>query len=38
MLIGVKGLRAELRDVTAASARIKVLRGFQSDDWAAPAE
>jgi hypothetical protein len=38
MLIGVKGLRAEVHEVNGASARIKVLRGFQADDWATPAE
>lgn len=37
MLIGVKGLRAQVGEINGASARIKVLRGFQADDWATPA-
>lgn len=36
LLIGVMGLRAEIRDINGASARIKILRGFQGDGFAAP--
>lgn len=37
LLIGVMGLRAEVRDIQGASARIKILRGFQGDGFASPA-
>jgi hypothetical protein len=37
LLIGVMGLRAEVRAISGASARIKVLRGFQGDGFADPA-
>lgn len=37
LLIGVMGMRAEVRDIQGASARIKILRGFQGDGFAAPA-
>jgi hypothetical protein len=37
MLIGVKGLRAEVMEISGASARLKVLRGFDNDGFANPA-
>jgi len=36
MLIGVMGLRAEVTEITGASARIKILRGFEGDGFAEP--
>jgi len=36
LLIGVMGLRAEVRDITGASARIKILHGFAADGFADP--
>jgi hypothetical protein len=36
MLIGVMGLRAEVREINGASARIKILRGFEGDGFADP--
>lgn len=37
MLIGVMGLRAEVHAIDGASARLKVLRGFEGDGFAKPA-
>lgn len=37
MLIGVMGLRAEVSEISGASARIKVLREFDKDGFADPA-
>lgn len=36
MLIGVMGLRAEVTDINGASAKIKILRGFQGDGFSDP--
>ncbi|QOW18620.1 hypothetical protein INQ41_07835 [Lysobacter ciconiae] len=36
ILIGAMGVRAEVRNISGASAHIKVLRGFQGEGWAEP--
>lgn len=36
MLIGAMGLRAEVSNISGASAHIKILQGFQGDGWAEP--